>query len=53
MIVADKRYKIADAIIEIMAREECTVADATQILSYVAREICNRTTVQVKEKLAE
>ena len=50
---ADKRYKIADAIIEMLAREECTVDDATQILRYVAREICNSTTVQVKEKLAK
>ena len=53
MVIDEKHCKIADSIIEILAREECTVADATEILSYVAGEIRNSTIVQVKEKLVE
>lgn len=53
MVIDEKHCKIADSIIEILVREECTVADATEILTCVAGEIRNSTTVRVEEKLVE
>ena len=53
MIIDEKHFKMVDAIIEILEKEECTVADAAETLRYVSDVIRNSTTVQVKEKLAE
>lgn len=53
MIIDEKHCKMADAIIEILEKGECTVVDAAETLRYVSDVIRNSTTVQVKEKLAE
>ena len=53
MIIDEKHFKMVDAIIEILEKEECTVDDAKETLRYVSDVIRNSTTVQVKEKLAE
>lgn len=53
MYITEKNCRVADKIIEILVKEECTVAEATDILHGVSDEIRRNTTVQVKEKLVE
>lgn len=49
MVIDEKYCKIADSIIEILAREECTIDVAMGILTYVAAEVRNNATVHVKK----
>lgn len=53
MIIDEKHFKMVDAIIEILEKEECTVDDAKETLRYVSDVISNRTIVQVKKRLAK
>lgn len=53
MYITEKNCRVADKIIEILVKEECTVDEATEILHGVLGEIRRSTTVQVKEKLVE
>lgn len=41
-----KNFRIADAILALLAEENCTVTQATEILAYVSTEIRARSTVQ-------
>ena len=42
-------FKIADQILTILAKENCTVLQAAEILSYVSSQIRARSTVQFRE----
>lgn len=41
-----KNFCIADAILTLLAKENCTVTQATEILAYVSTELRARSTVQ-------
>lgn len=51
--VTEKNCKVADKIMEILVDEKCTVEDAQDILSTVAREVRRTSTVQMGEKLSK
>lgn len=52
MEVTEKNCKVADRIIEILVDEKCTVEEAQEILSEVAREIRRTSTVQAGRKFS-
>ena len=41
-----QNFSIADKILTLFAKENCTVLQATEILTYVRSQILNRSTVQ-------
>lgn len=49
MDATDQTYRIADQILTLLAKENCTVLQATEILTYVRSQILNRSTVQYQE----
>lgn len=53
MQVSEKNCRIADKIIEVLAEERCTIEDAQDILSIVAREVRKTSIVQMGEKLSK
>lgn len=46
MLATKQNYKIADAILTILARENCTVRQAREILGYVEVQISSESAVQ-------
>ena len=53
MRISEKNCRIVDRIIELLAEEKCTVEDAQDILSTVAREVRKTSTVQIGKKLSK
>lgn len=53
MEATKKNCKVADEIIEILVNEKCTVEEAQDILSEVAREVRRSSTVQAGRKFSE
>ena len=49
MDATDKNYKIADRILTVLAKENCTVLQASEILAYVGNQIRKESTVQYRE----
>ena len=49
MDATKKNFRIADQILTIFAKENCTVLQAAEILSYVATQIRARSKVQFDE----
>ena len=46
MEATKKNFRIADQILTTLAKENCTVLEATEILSYVSTKVRERSTVQ-------
>ena len=46
MEATEKNYRIADQILTVFAKENCTVLEATEILSYVSAKVREKSTVQ-------
>lgn len=44
-----QNFRIADQVLTILAKENCTVLQATEILAYVSAQVHARTTVQFTE----
>ena len=44
-----QNFRIADQVLTILAKENCTVLQATEILTYVSAQVHARTTVQFTE----
>ena len=53
MTVTENNVKTAAAILEILAKNKCTVTDAKDILYFCGRAIQNRATVPEQDYLAE
>ena len=53
MELVEKNCRVADRIIEILVVEKCTVEEAQDVLSEVAREIRRTSTVQMGKKFSE
>lgn len=53
MDATKQNYKIAKEIIELLAKESCTVRRAEEILSFVGTTIRNTSTVQRSEGLID
>ena len=49
MQATETNFNIADEIITILAKNNCTVAQSNEILSYVSRKITESATVQLLE----
>lgn len=53
MYVTEKNLRIADGVVEILIKEECTVDEAQKILADVSRRIAITSTVQMTESYKE
>lgn len=53
MEVTEKNCRVADKIIEILVDEKCTVEEAQDILTTVAREVRRTSTVQMGIKFSK
>ena len=53
MTATENNVKTAAAILEILAKNKCTVADAEDILSFCGRVIQNRATVPEQDYLTD
>lgn len=46
MEATEKNFRIADQILTVFAKENCTVLEATEIMAYVAAKVREKSTVQ-------
>ena len=53
MKITENNVKTAAAILEILAKNKCTVADTGNILSFVEKVVRNQTTVPKHDYLAD